>query len=163
MNSRCESPFVSEAFSSEEFPAKGTEVPCSFLSVVFLGRKTRPFNSFPGQKFSLGGCVIVEPRKAQSAKQCEAVRSSAGWPANTSRRRLALDGICYSLRGTARERSDSRRQPISSSTHGKSSQHASSHNWSLTGATRCFVCCHNLARTYPILDELVKGVHDALT
>ncbi|CAK9090919.1 unnamed protein product [Durusdinium trenchii] len=38
------------------FPVRGDRLP--------RNKAHRPFNSFPGQKFSLGGCVIVEPDKA---------------------------------------------------------------------------------------------------
>ena len=84
-------------------------------------RSHRPFNRFPGQQFSLGGCVITDPKKADLPARAEGTWHWMGFAST------------YFFVNPREELS------------------------------ACFLTQLVSHRTYPILDELVKGVHESLT
>lgn len=106
-------PFALDAplTSNRLFPVRGDPVQ----------RSHRPFNSFPGQQFSLGGCVITNPEKIGLPKRAEGTWHWMGFAST------------YFFVNP--------REKLSA----------------------CFLTQLVSHRTYPILDELVTGVHESLT
>jgi len=108
-----QAPFALDSVSVERlFPVRGDRLPRQKL--------LRPFNSFPGQRFSLGASVICEPSKVALPPRAAGTWHWMGFAST------------YFFVNPKEE------------------------------LAACFLTQLVSHRTYPILDELVKGVHDAL-
>ncbi|CAE7256331.1 unnamed protein product [Symbiodinium pilosum] len=109
-----QAPFALDAANTRGrlFPVRGDRLP---------GRKpVRPFNSFPGQRFSMGASVICDPEKAALPRRAAGTWHWMGF----------------------------------ASTYFFVNPHEE--------LAACFLTQLISHRTYPILDQLVKGVHGAL-
>ncbi|CAE7206329.1 unnamed protein product [Symbiodinium microadriaticum] len=108
-----QAPFALDSVSvGRLFPVRGDRLPRQKL--------LRPFNSFPGQRFSLGASVICEPKKVALPPRAAGTWHWMGFAST------------YFFVNPKEE------------------------------LAACFLTQLVSHRTYPILDELVKGVHDAL-
>ncbi|CAJ1335628.1 unnamed protein product [Effrenium voratum] len=106
-----QAPFAFDASPSRRmFPVRGD----------LRGGRQRPFNSFPGQRFSLGACVVTDPGKVGLPRRAEGAWHWMGFAST------------YFF--------VNRREELSA----------------------CFLTQLISHRTYPLLDELVKGVHESL-